>query len=101
MEREEKVSKIEEMLRENIPTIHKIVRRPEHESITLCLVIGDKLVGVDIQKSFIDGKSIQEIENHFSKRNIYHSIISDHDPKLCDHNGVFTYINDPSCRDRL
>ena len=101
MEREEKIAKIEKMLSANIPTIEKIVRRLEHESITFCLVIGDKIVGVDIQKSFMDSKTIQEIEAHFSERHIYHSILSNHDPKLCDHDGVFTYINDPNCRDML
>jgi hypothetical protein len=99
MEHDEKISKIEDMLRENIPTIEKIVRRPERESMTLCLVIWDKVIGVDIQKSFIDSRTIEEIEDHFSKRSIYHSILSDYDPSMCDHDGVFTYINDPSCRD--
>ena len=98
MEREEKISKIEEMLSENIPTIDKIIRRNEHESITFCLVIGDKVIGVDIQKSFIDGKTIQEIEDHFSERHIYHSILND---KMCDHKGVFVHANDPICRDML
>lgn len=94
-----KFQKIEEMFHENIPTIDKIKKRKEHESITFCLVIGNKIVGVDIQKTFIDNKTIQEIEAHFSERHIYHSILSNRDPKMCDHEGVFTYINDPSCRD--
>jgi hypothetical protein len=101
MNREEKISKIKEMLHKNIPTIEKIIKRKEHESITLCLVIGKKVIGVDIQNSFIDNKTIQEIESHFSGRHIYHSILSDHEPKMCDHDGVFTYINDPSCRDMM
>lgn len=99
MNREGKISKIEEIFRKNIPTIDKIIKRKEHKSITFCLLIGDKVTGVDIQNSFIDNKTIQEIEAHFSERHIYHSILSDHEPKMCDHNGIFTYINDPSCRD--
>jgi len=70
MTREEKISKIKEMLRKNISTIDKIVKRNEHESITFCLVIGDKVIGVDTQNSFIDNKTIQEIEAHFSERHI-------------------------------
>ena len=97
MNREEKISKIEKMLHDNIPGIERLAKRGEHKSITLCLLIGDKVIGVDIQYSFIDEKTFQEIESHFSERHIYHSILSDHDPKMCDHNGVFTYIDDPIC----
>ena len=99
MNREEKVLKIEEIFLKNIPTIDKIIKRKEHESITFCLVIGNKVTGVDIQNSFIDNKTIQEIEAHLSERHIYHSILSNHELKMCDHDGIFTYINDPSCRD--
>ena len=98
MDREEKLSKIEKMLWENIPTIENITKRKGHESTTLCLVIGNKVIGVDIQYSFIAEKTFQEIESHFSERHIYHSILSGHDPKMCDHDGVFTYINDPVCQ---
>ena len=101
MNREEKVLKIEEIFLKNIPTIDKIIKRKEHKSVTLCLVIGDKVIGVDIQKSFIDNKTIQEIEAHLSERHIYHSIVNNHELKMCDHDGIFTYINDPSCRDMM
>ena len=96
MEREEKISKIEEMLFRNIPTIEKIRKRPEHASLLFCLFIGNKIVGVDIQKSFMDDKTFAEIESHFSKRNIYHSILND---QMCDHEGVFVHANDPICRE--
>ena len=98
MSREEKSSKIEEMLSENIPTIEKTIKRKEHESITFCLVIGEKVIGIDIQNSFIDNKTFAEIESHFSERHIYHSILND---KMCDHDGVFVHANDPSCRDMM
>ena len=98
MEYDEKISKIEDMLFVNIPTIEKIVKRKEHESVTFCLVIGDKLIGVDIQKSFMDNKTFAEIESHFSERHIYHSILND---QMCDHEGVFVHANDPSCRDMM
>jgi hypothetical protein len=101
MNREKKSSKIEEMFHKNIPTIDKIIKRKQYKSITFCLVIGDKVIGVDIQKSFIDNKTFAEIESYFSKRHIYHSILSNSELKMCDHNGVFTYINDPSCRDMM
>lgn len=96
MEREEKILKIEEMLFANIPTIEKIKMKPEHESLLFCLFIGSKIIGVDIQKSFIDNKTIQEIEAHFSGRHIYHSILND---KTCDHEGIFVHTNDPICRE--
>lgn len=101
MNREEKISKIEKMFRDNIPSITKLVKREEHKSITFCLLITDKVVGVDIQYSFIDSKTFPEIESHFSNRHIYHSILSNHDPKICDHDGVLTYINDPICQNML
>jgi len=98
MERDKRISKIEEMFFENIPTVDKIIKRKEHESVTFCLVIGDKLIGVDIQKSFIDSKTIEGIKDHFSERHIYHSILND---KMCDHEGIFVHTNDPSCRDMM
>ena len=101
MNREEKITAIIKMFNENIADLKKIIKRTEHQSILFCLSIGDKIVGVDIQKSFIDNRTFAEIESHFSKRHIYHSILTDHDPKMCDHDGIFTYINDPSCRDML
>ena len=101
MNREEKISKIEEMLHKNIPAIEKLIKREEHKSITFCLLVENKVIGVDIQNSFIDNKTFQEIEAHFSERHIYHSILSDHDPKMCDHDSVFTYINDPICQKML
>ena len=101
MNRDEKISRIEEMFFENIPIIDKIIKRKQYKSITFCLVIGDKVIGVDIQKSFIDNKTFAEIESHFSERHIYHSLLSDQELKMCDHDGVFTCINDPSCRDMM
>ena len=101
MNRDEKISRIEEMFFGNIPTIDKIIKRKQYKSITFCLVIVDKVIGVDIQKTFIDNKTFAEIESHFSERHIYHSILSDRELKMCDHDGVFTYINDPSCRDMM
>ena len=98
MNREEKISKIEKMLHDNISAIEQIKKIEEHKSITFCLLIGNKVIGVDIQYSFIDEKTFQKIESHFYERHIYHSILSDHDPKMCDHDGVFTYIDDPVCQ---
>jgi len=84
------------MLRKNIPTIDKIRIKPERDSLLLCLFIGNKIIGVDIQKSFIDNKTFAEIELHFSERHIYHSILND---QMCDHEGVFVNTNDPICRE--
>ena len=96
MEREEKISKIEEIFHDNVVGLNKIEKKPEHESVLFSLLIGDKVVGIDIQKSFIDNKTIQEIEAYFSERHIYHSILSD---KSSDLNGIFVDINDPICRE--
>ncbi len=84
------------MFSNNIPTIDNIKIKPEHASLLFCLFIGDKVIGVDIQKTFIDDKTIQEIEGHFSEENLYHSILND---KMCDHKGVFVHANDPICRE--
>lgn len=96
MEREEKMLKIKEMFSKNIPTIEKIRIKPEHESMLLCLFIGNKVIGVDIQKSFIDNKTIQEIEAHFSEVHLYHVIFNDKSSAL---NDIFVDTNDLICRE--
>ena len=84
------------MLSENIPTIGKKIRmKPEHESLLFCLFIGNKVIGVDIQKSFIDSKTIQEIEDHFSEEHLYHAIFNDKSSAL---NDIFVDTNDLICR---
>lgn len=98
MNREEKIPKIEKMFHDNIPTIKKIRKRPEHASLLFCLFIDDKIIGVNIQYSFMDSKTFPEIESHFSDRHIYHSILS---AKACDHDGVFVHGDDPICREEF
>lgn len=99
MEHDEKITKIIEIFRKNIANLGEIIKRPEHKSVLFCLSIGDKVIGVDIQKSFIDNKTLAEIESYFSERHIYHSILSNRDPKMSDHDGIFVHIDDPICRD--
>lgn len=101
MNREEKSFRIEEIFRKNIPTIDKIIKLKEHKSITFCLLIENKVTGVDIQNSFIDDKTIQEIEAYFSDYHIYHSIFGDGKHKLSDHDGIFISIDDPICQNML
>lgn len=96
MEHDEKITAIIKMFSKNIADLKETRIRPEHQSILFCLSIGDKIVGVDIQKSFMDDKTFAEIESHFSKRHIYHSILND---QMCDHEGVFVHANDPICRE--
>ena len=101
MEHDEKITEIEEIFRKNVMGLNKIIKRPEHKSVLFCLSIGDKVVGVDIQKSFIENKTVNEIESYFSERHIYHSILSNRDPKMSDHDGIFVHIGDPICRDMM
>lgn len=101
MNLEEKSSKIEEILRKNIPTIDKIIKLKEHQSITFCLLIENRAIGIDIQNSLINDKTIQEIETYFSDRNIYHSIFGNGKHKLSDHEGVFIFVDDKICQKRL
>jgi len=101
MNREEKSSKIEEIFRKNILTIGKIIKRKEHKSIMFCLLIENKIIGVDIQNSFIDDKTIQEIEAYFFDKHIYHSILGDGKHKLSDHGGIFIFIDDQICQNML
>ena len=101
MNREEKSSKIEEIFLKNIPTIDKIEKRKEHKSIMFCLLIGDKVTEVDIQNSFIDDRTIQEIEAYFSDKQIYYWILGDGKHKLSDHDGIFISIDGSICQNML
>lgn len=101
MEQDEKITEIIKMFHKAIAGIGEIIKRPEHKSILFCLPINDKIVGVDIQKSFIDDRTIDEIKAYFSERQIYPSILSNSEIKMSDHEGIFIHIDDPICLDML
>ena len=100
MTRDEKINEIVKLFHNNIIDLNEIKIWPEHKSTLFCLFIGNKVVSVDIQKSFIDNRTIDEIKSYFSVRHIYHTIISNSRYKMSDNNGIFIYINDPICRER-
>ncbi len=96
MDRNKKILEIRSLILKNIATVNDIKLKDEEKSIMFCLFIGDKIASVDVQKTFIDSKTIEEIKSHFSNENIYHSILGD---KMCDHGEIFVTPFSQLCRE--
>jgi len=99
MEQNEKIKFIKGLFEKNVHNVSSVKIKSEDQKEMFCLLVGNRSISVLIKNSFINKKTIEDIEKHFSKINIYHSIESDNTEKVIPKNDIVIWIDDPGCQE--
>ena len=99
MEQNEKIKFIKDLFEKNVHNVSSVKIKSEDQKEMFCLLVGNRSISVLIKNSFINKKTIEDIEKHFSKINIYHSIESDNTEKVIPKNDIVIWIDDPGCQE--